>query len=507
MRNPTSRRCEAHHHLSLKAGKRVLLSGTFCVNGPVDLAGICKAGNAPRDKLFEGKVFDLQNEITWLQNRCSKTINRTTVTLFQRFFLDRATDKILKLPLLEQQAVTHDVNLAPDVAHAYNDTLAKARALKVRIERMQAGRATAKDLTQLMALLQLMQQYIISPLLAEHSAAAFKDKARGPALLERASRQPSASFHALRAELETLRAAGHKRIVIAANHTTIMDILKTWLERAHPEFGACFAYKGDMSQKERLASKKGFLRSQRTVLFLSIGAGGVGLHLVPGCEAMVFWGSAHPPYTLQPHRSASPKSRARVFAGMPFSPAHTRQAMKRIHRIGQQAPITGKVSIIHMIPYGSVDGAIATVHGDKNALINLVQEGDDSGFGGRRRLAVAQGGPHRGRVRARWARSGSFGTMPMRKLDARGEPIPNTTYTLLPGVVTRGREPPPGELEREAAAAAAGAHAVRHSQRDARRGGRGARLGDGRKPGATCRRRALRSEPKPPLAVEAGRCV
>ena len=193
MRNPTSRRCEAHHHLSLKAGKRVLLSGTFCVNGPVDLAGICKAGNAPRDKLFEGKVFDLQNEITWLQNRCSKTINRTTVTLFQRFFLDRATDKILKLPLLEQQAVTHDVNLAPDVAHAYNDTLAKARALKVRIERMQAGRATAKDLTQLMALLQLMQQYIISPLLAEHSAAAFKDKARGPALLERAARSTRSS--------------------------------------------------------------------------------------------------------------------------------------------------------------------------------------------------------------------------------------------------------------------------------------------------------------------------
>ena len=33
----------------------------------------------------------------------------------------------------------------------------------------------------------------------------------------------------------------------------------------------------------------------------------------------------------------------------------------------------------------------------------------------------------------------------MRKLDARGEPIPNTTYTLLPGVVTRGREPAPGE--------------------------------------------------------------
>lgn len=306
MRNPNSRRCEAHYHLSAKAGKRVLLSGTFVVNSPTDLAGICKAGNAPRDKAFEGKIYDLQDVNTWVTQRCHKTINRAAVALFQREYLDRATDKILQLPPLEQQAVNYDVKLSGEVAHAYNDVLGKARALKVRIERMQAGRATAKDLTQLMALLQLLQQYAVSPLLAECGAAAFKDKVHGSALLERASRQPSASFYALRAELETLRAAGHKRIVVAANHTTIMDVLKMWLERAHPEFGACFAYKGDMSQKERLAAKRGFLRSQRTVLLLSIGAGGVGLHLVPGCEAMVFWGSAHSPSHPATHRSASP---------------------------------------------------------------------------------------------------------------------------------------------------------------------------------------------------------
>ena len=216
--------------------------------------------------------------------------------------------------------------------------------------------------------------------------------------------------------------------MIAANHTTIMDIVKTWLERAHPEFGACYMYKGDMSQKQRLAAKKGFLRSQRAVLFLSIGAGGVGLHLVPGCEAMVFWGS------------------------MPFSPAHTRQAMKRIHRIGQHAPITGKVSIIHLIPYGSVDGAIATVHGDKNALINLVQEGDDSGFGGDADSQWRKAGRIVDACEP-VGEDGSFGTMPHHKRDGRGEPIANTTYTLLPGVVTRGREPAPGELEAQAAAA------------------------------------------------------
>jgi hypothetical protein len=424
MRNPASRRCEAHHALACRSLKRVMLSGTFVVNSPTDLAGICKAGNAPRDAMSEGKAYDLQEVDTWVTQRCKKTINRYAVKLFQEKFLDRATDKILSLPPLEQVAVNYAVGLPYDVAAEYNAVLSEARSLKVRIESTQAGRATAKDLTQLMALLQHMQQYIISPVLAKHGALAFKNKATGSALLERASSQPTAAFHALHSELQSLDAAGHRRIVVAANHTTGMDIFKVWLERVHPEFGACFSYKGDMTQKERLKAKKGFLRSPRSILFLSIQAGGVGLHLVPGSEAMVFWGS------------------------MPFSPAHTKQAMKRIHRIGQAAPNTGKVTIVHMIPYGSVDAAIATVHADKNALINFVQEGDDSGFGSD--------------TDSQWRKAGrivdacepvdedgSFGEMPLHKCDENGDPIRSSVYTLLTGVVTRGRETPPAGKELE----------------------------------------------------------
>ena len=409
----------------------MLLSGTFVVNSPTDLAGICKAGNAPRDAFLDGKVYNLQEPATWYaDNRDCKSVSRSAVRVFQRDYLDRATDKMLKLPPLVQVAVNYDVVLHEDVAAEYNSVLSEARMLKVRIESLQGGRAKASDITQLMALLQLLQQYVISPLLAEKGAAAFKDKTTGPALLAEASHKPTAAFHALHSELEALRTAGHKRIVVAANHTTGLDIVKTWLERTHPEFGGFFSYRGDMVQSKRLEAKKGFLRSQRSILFLSIGAGGVGLHLVPGSEAMIFWGS------------------------MPFSPAHTRQAMKRIHRIGQQAPITGKVQIVHMIPFGSVDAAIATVHGDKSALISLVQENDDSGFGGD--------------ADSQWRKAGrivdacepldeygSFGPMPQNKLDESGAPVPHSTYTLLPGVVTRGREPEPGELEREGAAAAA----------------------------------------------------
>ena len=170
------------------------------------------------------------------------------------------------------------------------------------------------------------------------------------------------------------------------------------------------------------------------MLFLSIGAGGVGLHLVPGCEAMLFWGS------------------------MPFSPAHRRQALKRIHRIGQTAPITGKVTVRHLIAHGSVDNAIGVMHGDKDALIQLVQEGDDSGFGGHEDSQWRKAGRI---VDAALPvdEFGNFPPMPPHKMDVNTEqPIAGSVYTLLPGVETRGRPQPEAEkrrVAREAAEAAA----------------------------------------------------
>lgn len=139
---------------------------------------------------------------------------------------------------------------------------------------------------------------------------------------------------------------------------------------------------------------------------------------------------------------------------MPFSPAHVEQAWNRIHRIGQFAPITGKITVTHLVPYGSVDAAIAQVHGDKQALINLIQEGDDSGFGGdtdaqwRKGCRIVDACLPLGE-------SGSFGEMPHCQVNAAtNAPVAGTTYTVLPGVITRGREP---TAEQSAANAAASA--------------------------------------------------
>ena len=118
----------------------------------------------------------------------------------------------------------------------------------------------------------------------------------------------------------------------------------------------------------------------------------------------------------------------------PFAPAKVVQCMKRIHRIGQHAPITGRVKIKHLVPYGSVDASIRRVHGDKTRLMNMVVDGE-----GMEETTEAQ-----------WKRTGRIvdGALPLNK-DGNFAPMPqhmptsddsgtngvapNTPYTVVPG--------------------------------------------------------------------------
>ena len=281
-------------------------------------------------------------------------------------------------------AVSFDVDLTEEVASTYNIYLEQARKIRRKMQvqhslgRLHTSRCSSpcptpldprgpsylqdvtsnqvqSDLLKLMRLIIKLQQMLVCPRLAELGAAAFEAE---PQLYEEvAGAPPTGSLRALLSEVRTLQAAGHRRIVIAANHVAIMRIAARWLAKAHSgETGEIVFYDGRLSQLQRQQAKRRFLGAAKGLLFLSIGAGGVGLHLVPGCEAMIFWGSS------------------------PLSPAHTRQALKRIHRIGQDCPATGQVTIIHLLAYGSVDYGIGRVHHDKERLIDFVQEGDESGF-------------------------------------------------------------------------------------------------------------------------------
>jgi SNF2 family DNA or RNA helicase len=403
-RTHDSRLCEAHSEVAHTSIKRCGMTGTPLVNKTQDFGGIAKALNTPRTE-----QFDFQSKHVWNEQRCYRKVNREAVIAFtapERF--SRATEKILNLPNVDEEVVNYDVRMAPEDIVAYNSILADARSLKIKIERS-GQRASKGDLERLMAMLMLMQQYVVSPLLAQNGVKKFKSEQH---LFQVAASNDHATgaFYALAAELTKLHSEGHRRVVIAANHTSIMRIVRIWIERNHPEFGRVFVYDGDLNPKERVANKKGFLQSECSLLFLSVLAGGVGLHLVPGCEAMIFWGS------------------------LPFSPAHTRQCLKRIHRIGQLCPLTGQVSVRYLIPHGSIDGAIGKVHTDKQRLMDLCVDGDNSGFSDQNDNEWRKHSRIVDEAKELQA-DGNFAPMPLT------QPTPDggvAAFTLLPGVRTRG---------------------------------------------------------------------
>lgn len=404
-RSHDSRLCESHAEISHVAVKRVGLTGTPLVNKTQDFGGIAKALNVPATE-----QFDFQSKQVWNEQRCYRKLNRDAVLAFTSpTIYSRATDKILGLPEVDEEAVNYDVRMKPEDVVAYNSILTDARNLKIKIERS-GQRANKGDLERLMAMLMLMQQYIISPLLAQNGVKKFKSEQH---LFRVAASNENATgaFYALASELTKLRSEGHQRVVIAANHTSIMRIVRIWLERNHPEFGRVFVYDGDLLPKDRVAAKKGFLQSDNSLLFLSVLAGGVGLHLVPGCEAMIFWGS------------------------LPFSPAHTRQCMKRIHRIGQVCPLTGKVSVRYLIPHRSIDGAIGKVHTDKQRLMDLCVDGDNSGFSDENDNEWRKNSRIVDEAKELQA-DGNFEPMPHTQPTPDGASV--VAFTLLPGVKTRG---------------------------------------------------------------------
>ena len=118
------------------------------------------------------------------------------------------------------------------------------------------------------------------------------------------------------------------------------------MTRELPACGDRFVYDGSLSQKRRAEIPQAFLNAENSIMFLSIEAGGTGLHLCPGCQAIIFFGSR------------------------PFSPMQVMQTSKRIHRIGQDKPCR----IIHLIANGSVDYAINRVHADKQVLADSIYD-------------------------------------------------------------------------------------------------------------------------------------
>ena len=339
MRNAETEWAVSHKRLAENSHKRYGMSGTLVCNRPSDMVGICVSVNA---------TIVYQNPHHWSVDKNFGTINPITVKEFRRS-IDRVTDEILNLPPFHEQTVSFEqTGFDNETASFYNGLLADAQELRVSVEA--GGRASRDDLRRLMQKLGKMQQCLVSPLLARRGAEHFKTHTD---CYLQAAKERSGALRALHAEIDKLRSEGHARIMVACCHVEPMRIARVYLQEvAHADVGDVFVYEGDLSLDQRQAQKNGFLTADKSILFLSIGAGGTGLHLVPGCNAAIFWGSR------------------------PYSPAQVHQAMKRIHRIGQEHA----VFIRHVIAKGSVDAAIEYVHADKKALAGAIVDDDWGGM-------------------------------------------------------------------------------------------------------------------------------
>lgn len=314
----------------------------------MDIVGICKCMGASEEFL---------DKRMWSLDKQCKTINPATTKKLQQH-TDRVKDDILNLPNIYQEKISFDAELKPTDVQVYNDYINAARKLKLSMERH--GKSQNQDLHKLMLLLQRMQQILVSSRLAETGADHFK---KNPSEVTMAAEQETGSLKALHREIKRFQNEGHSKVIVAACHVTIMHIATEYLKRkgaanAEDSVGSIFIYDGTDTMPLRTEQRVNFMNTNKSVLFLSIGAGGTGLHLVPSnpsqrvqsefCRAMLFWGSR------------------------PFSPQQVWQTLKRIHRIGQRFDCY----VRHIIAVGSVDHAIEEVHEDKSGLASAVIDDD-----------------------------------------------------------------------------------------------------------------------------------
>ena len=331
--HPNSRRSRAFRFFSTLFEKRFAVTGTPIRNRIDDIASICMSMNCPREPV------DFTRADTWTYNNDSKTLNENTNIKFSKY-VSRVGEGDIDLPPMSKMVVNFNAGFDHETSIVYNDAVSRARNLRVEIERSVNPIFAKVALAQLISLLQKLSFLLTCPLLAEHGAAEVKSNAD---LIEVAAKNPSNAMVQLVNELRALQTKGHFRIVVAGLHVSLLRVLSSYIAKEAPDLGVHFAFDGSLSNKQKDQVTNAFLTCRVGILFLSIGAGGQGLHLVPGCQAMVLFGAA------------------------PWSAAECDQLFKRIHRLGQTKP----VEIIYMVAYGSVDASIYSIHGCKKRLEKL----------------------------------------------------------------------------------------------------------------------------------------
>lgn len=341
-RNTKTAVTKGHERVSMNATKVIGMTATPVFNRPSDLAG--EATAMGMDEIYK-------NERSWHLDRAMQRVNMDRIMEFYEF-ISRVDDSVLNLPPLTDHDVAFHAEVPTWTVDEYNERLSEAKRLRAWMQ--QTNRHAQRDVAKLMAHLTGLQQFIVSPFLMEKGA---QEIHQTPGLIEQAAEMETGLLKALRAQIFQLQDEGMSNVLVAAGHTAMMEVAIAYLKRtAGDDLGNLYLYHGGLSLPKRAEMTDSFLKGSKGVLFMSIDAGGTGLHLVPGCNAVVFCLSR------------------------PFSPMQILQCKKRVHRIGQTMP----VKVVHLIAEGSVDHAISFVHDDKSNLARALLENDEAAIEGGR---------------------------------------------------------------------------------------------------------------------------
>lgn len=332
MRNTTTACTQGHNILSQHSKRVISLTASPVFNSPTDLAGISLACDFPE------RFTIVRN---WFTDAKHTRVDVGAIDAFQ-VHVDRACESVLNLPPLISRVVRFEVRFtkSEDAEH-YNAVLQSAK--KLLRTQSRKGQLRKDEAQRLEASVQRLQQMAVSPVLEAEGALTLQtDKAA----IIAASVDCTGSLQALATQLASFLEGGFSRVIVCACHTSVLSIAEAYCSARAKLHAEQFLFTGRLSLTQRSEMISAFLSSPRAILFLSIDAGGTGLHICPGCNAVIFWGSR------------------------PFTPMKLMQAQKRVHRIGQEHP----VHVVHLVGDHSVDSAIDAMHQGKLAVARAVAD-------------------------------------------------------------------------------------------------------------------------------------
>ena len=269
-RNKQSQLCNAA--MALQSAKFIGLSGTPVENSAVDFCGLVATLHIPDEDFRKDNAFSEKD-----------LVKHGAIRAFSQRYVHTVTKEALNLPRLKVEAVYYDVEFSESSVQVYSKALQEAIKLQ---RRMDADGGSRQDSLEFLVRITRMQHMMLSPLLATRGAAAFS---ADHTLYTLAVDEDTACMRAFWGEIQRFCVQeGHKRVVVTANKVVPLRIFRRYLER-HPVAAGVqlFEYDGSMSLKKRVQVQEEFLTCEAGILFLSMQAGGVGLNLVPGCQAML----------------------------------------------------------------------------------------------------------------------------------------------------------------------------------------------------------------------------